>query len=362
MKRFLFCFLVAIIGGRAYSQISSCAQTLRLAQSTYEQGRLHELPGLLESCLKNTGADGFTKDQKVRAYTLLTLAYIYLEEPEKADESMLSLLRTDPYFVPNPDVDPAEFIGLYKTFRTKPVYRLGAKFSINATQPNVSQFSPISDGTSKYAYKLGISLGFAGEIPVNLPFLKNRTTLNPEVYYSSKSFSNQSDAIQGGSSYSTSSSIESQSWISVPILLQYQLRKSNELKKSAKFIDKINPFISLGVSVDYLLGAKSDVTQKRVDNQSIDVRSETVTFQREKINLSAMVAGGVKIRFAGGYLTGEVRYAYGLTKINSPSTLYSNQIVLNDYKLIDGIFNLNSLFVNVGYVQNFFNPKKLKRR
>ncbi len=144
MKRILFCFLIFASGVRTYAQISSCAQTLRLAQSTYEQGRLHELPGLLESCLKNSGTSGFTKDERVRAYKLLAMAYVYLEEPEKADDAMLNLLRTDPYFKPNPDVDPAEFIGLFSTFRTTPIYRLGLRLGGNATQPNLMSSNNVS--------------------------------------------------------------------------------------------------------------------------------------------------------------------------------------------------------------------------
>jgi hypothetical protein len=35
------------LSNRAFGQASSCTQTLRLVQSTYEQGRLHELETLM---------------------------------------------------------------------------------------------------------------------------------------------------------------------------------------------------------------------------------------------------------------------------------------------------------------------------
>src|SRR6188768_71130 len=99
-----FVFLSFIIfSNQAFGQAASCAQTLRLAQTTYEQGRLHELEAQLAGCLKN----GFDDQQKVTAYRYLTLAYIYLEEPEKADASILELLRADHFFKPNDAVDPA---------------------------------------------------------------------------------------------------------------------------------------------------------------------------------------------------------------------------------------------------------------
>ena len=121
MKRlYLSAFIILLLSQGSYAQLTTCAQTLRLANSTYEQGRLHELPDLLAKCLEN----GFDKQEKVQAYKLLALTYIYLEEPEKADEMMLKILQTDNYFTINKDIDPAEFIALYNTFRTKPVYRL----------------------------------------------------------------------------------------------------------------------------------------------------------------------------------------------------------------------------------------------
>src|SRR5690348_11970776 len=114
MKKTLLLLTVLLAAGVARAQLTSCAQTLRLARSTYEQGRLHEVPELLERCLEN----GFSRQEKVEAYKLLCLSYIYLEEPAKADEAMLDLLRTDHYFEINETTDPAEFVALYKTFRT----------------------------------------------------------------------------------------------------------------------------------------------------------------------------------------------------------------------------------------------------
>ena len=352
MKRFLVGLLFLISVGIVRAQISSCAQTLRLAQSTYEQGRLHELPTLLEACLKNTGADGFTKDQKVRAYTLLTLAYIYLEEPEKADETMLNLLRTDSYFKPNPDVDPAEFIGLYNTFRTRPVYRFGVKFGANASQPNVSSFNPIGDGKAKYAYKIGFSGGFVGELPVN-----DKLTLSAELLYLQRTFTNTSSSFLKDTTYSASVGTESQSWLSLPIMVQYQFFKAKKMETK-----KILPFLEGGISTDLLLGSKMQPTQTRKRNQSIDVRSFPLDVQRQKINVSVMLGAGLKTRLAGGYLIVDARYSYGILKNNNTATLYNNQSLLFDYKITDGIFSLNSLYFSVGYVQNFFTPIKLKRK
>jgi hypothetical protein len=111
------------------------AQTLRLARATYEQGRLHEIPSQLSEEIISQ----MSKQEKVEAYKILCLSYIYLEEPEKADEAMLNILSTDHYYEINDRVDPAEFVALYYTFRRNPIYRIGAKLGGNFSRPNVSE-------------------------------------------------------------------------------------------------------------------------------------------------------------------------------------------------------------------------------
>jgi len=74
-------FLVFSLSMGFSQTITNCTQTIRQIRLTYEQGRLHELPDLAKNCLKN----GFTTEEKREAYRYLTLAYIYLEEPDSAD-------------------------------------------------------------------------------------------------------------------------------------------------------------------------------------------------------------------------------------------------------------------------------------
>src|SRR5690606_39024778 len=159
-----FALLLVALGGpiAAYSQ-TACALTLRTARATYDEGRLHELPHLLAPCLKS----GFTKQEAVEAYKLLVLSYIYLEEPTKADEAMLQLLRTDPYFEINESADAAEFIALYRTFRTWPVYRVGAKVGVNAAQPHVISYVDAVEGAEvSYSPAISFMSGLVFEIPV----------------------------------------------------------------------------------------------------------------------------------------------------------------------------------------------------
>ena len=341
MKRFL---LLTIISGVLTCHVmaqSTCTQTLRTARSTYDQGRLHELPVLLEGCLKN----GFTQQERVEANKLLTLAYIYLEEPKKADEAMLELLRTDHYFEINHATDPAEFIALYRTFRTNPIYRLGAKIGANATQPNVLESVEANQGTSKYKYRIGVQFHITADIP-----LTNSLTLCPEIGIMQRSFKYENIVAEQDTTF-ISTVTEKQSWASLPVSLHYQFNKFS-----------FKPYIALGVQTDYLLNASLSAERIRQGFQSIQQETEDFKAQRQKLNFSILAAAGARFKLGGGFVITEVRFYYGLTSISSKESAFQNNQLAFKYGYADSIFKINSLSVTAGYVYNIFNPKKLRSR
>ena len=67
MKRFLFLIGFSVIGIHAFSQATNCAQTLRLAQSVYDQGRLYELEDIISKGLMVGDCD---KQTSVSLYKL----------------------------------------------------------------------------------------------------------------------------------------------------------------------------------------------------------------------------------------------------------------------------------------------------
>lgn len=346
MRRILVLALVVIPYSVSVAQ--NCAQVLRLARSTYDQGRLHELPSLMKDCLDPKKTDGFSKTEKVEAYKLLTLSYIYLEEPEKADSSMLLLLKTDPYFSPNEKVDPQEFLGLYKTFRTEPVYRVGLKVGANATQPNVINSAVPNDGASKYDYKIGVLVGASIEIPVLKKFV-----LNPELYFINRAF-NLTNSINP----LATTSPESQSWISVPVSLQYEFRR----EKFKKGESRIMPYVALGAQFDYLLSSSESPSTERTSFASITQQTFDTKSNRSATNLNAILSVGAKMKAGPGLLIAEARFSYGLTPITSSKDVYANQQLVFNNNIAPGIYSLNSLSVTIGYGYNIFKPKKLKKK
>ncbi len=356
MKRLLPSLLFIFLSATGYAQLTSGAQTLRLARATYEQGRLHEIPSILENFLSK-----FNKQEKVEAYKLLTLSYIYLEEPEKADAAMLSLLQTDHYYEVNLKDDPAEFIALYRTFRTDPIYRIGAKIGANASQPNVKSYLPSNEGTAKYSLGIGFQAGFVGEFPLAKNFV-----LSAELNLQLKSFNYENkvdklDFVKGDDptipenliTYTTTGK-EKQTWLSIPVSVQYSFIKKK---------NKLNPYLGLGVSVDYLTKANNTFSRSKEDRSSYDEQSEDITFQRNQFNISALASAGIKIKVPNGFAVAEARFAYGLTPVTNSENLYdlyTKSVPTDGY--VDALFSINSVSFTIGYVYNVFNPKKRTRK
>lgn len=337
--------MAVVLAGSAYTAYgqSTCAQTLRLAQSVYDQGRLHELPQLLENCLK----EGFNDTEKVNAYKLLTLTYTYLEEPAKADEMMLALLGIDTEFKVNDAVDPAEFVALHKTFRTTPILRIGGKLGAVASAPSIISADFVDDGTNQYKYNFGFSATVSGEIPLSNSFKK--FTLNPELSFQLMSFNGSNS---GADPTRVTAGTETMGWLSLPVSLQYEVYEKGPT----------NFFVAAGFSADYLISSSIRIISKREGDSPVEENSFNVRSQRNQFNTGLIISTGFKRKIGKGFMIAEVRYKMGLLPMLTRADTYENPVLVFDYKYVDGIFKLNSLSLSIGYLINRYNPKKLSSK
>jgi hypothetical protein len=353
MIRFLPLILFLLCSVSAIAQTATPAQTLRLARATYEQGRLHEIPTQLNESVLSA----MNKQEKVEAYKILCLSYIYLEESEKADEAMFNILNTDHYFEINDAVDPAEFVALYYTFRRDPIYRIGAKLGGNFSRPNVAEsVSAVElDDDSHFKSSFGLQFGVAAEMPIfkkltlhgELLYLQHRYQISEKV--------NRTDLETGETLVNEFTGVESQNWISLPVSVEYAyLNSTSQLHK------KFRPYIAGGVVLEYLTGAK--ITAERQREGEASIPESSIDVEREKINLSLTISTGIKIKMASGLFVADIRYVHGLTNVSSSETAYSNQKLLWEYGYADPVFKMSSFGATLSYVQDIFKPKKLKRK
>jgi hypothetical protein len=368
MRRILLAGIaILILTWNANAQ--NCTQTLRTARTTYDQGRLQEIPTILEACFNKNEWD---QSQRVEAYRILVLTYIYLEEPAKADEAMLNILHTDNFFEPNPASDPVEFQMLYKKFRTKPLFKIGLKFGVNTNHIDVIENHYIwaaSRGNGKYKSNFGIQVGIIFE--KDLKYLKERLAFNPELFYSSSGFiysnTNPLSIDQGADGQTDPKNPESntgevehqiqQSRMVLNLMAQYKLGKLNTPRSKV-----FTPYLAFGPSLGYLMSSSfsgnTNVGEEKTGS-SLNTKDnyQTLTF-------GLVVSGGVKLKVGGFYITADIRYQRGLMNIvNEKNRLVwtSENAELLDYGYTDNDFSVSQSMVNIGIIVPYFSPKKLIR-
>src|SRR5260370_16572863 len=130
-QRFLVFIFLHCVGSSLCPQDSGCEQTLNRASVEFEAGRFFDLPAILKPCLDN----GFSKEQKIRAYLLLTQAYLVLDNPTAAENSYLQLLKADPEYIANPVRDPIDVYYLSKKFTSTPIFTPHFRAAVNTSLP-----------------------------------------------------------------------------------------------------------------------------------------------------------------------------------------------------------------------------------
>jgi hypothetical protein len=289
---------------------------------------------------------------------LLTMAYIYLEEPEKADEAMLNLLRTDHFFEVDRNVHPAEFISLYNKFRTKSLFRIGANLG-----PTFNMASVYSDeyvgqtaaGAGKYAPKVGFQIGLVFEKDIlergndKPPLL----TLAPEVVYAIRSYGYSSTPFVNDVDETPAAAQEYTAKINrfeINPLVKVNLRKSN-----------LNPHIIVGPGLNYLLSNTISGAVLNWNNGAGTVTGpdiDTYKSTGNALSVSGVLGFGVRLRFGSVYGTLDLRWRQDISNFINSSSRNVPEVQF-DYAVASDNFRLSTFSVNLGIQYAYFNPKKL---
>ncbi|NJN41704.1 MAG: PorT family protein [Flammeovirgaceae bacterium] len=337
-------FSVGVVA--AQEQASRCAQTLRLAQSTYESGRLQEVPGILQGCIDGVE---FSVVERTNALRLVVLSYIYLEEHDKADQAMMDILNNEHFYAPNEAVDPPEFVALFNTFRHKPVWSAGIKIGGNTSYPwNISNYyvgsTSVGQGEASQQYSFQFGLYFEKQ-------LFGDFFGAPEIAFTNHKFSYANEALSidenTGENFGRVESVVSQNWLDLNLLVQYAFKNSVETQF----------FVTLGPTVSYIVGAEgtlvSDFRGFTVTGPSVDEKD-----RYNPLNYSIIAGGGIKKKIGGLYLLADIRYKFGINNIIDSSNRTNIEQTF-DYGYTSNDMRIQSLMINVGIMYPYFKPKKL---
>jgi len=343
-KRYLIGLLCGIsLGVQAQND---CATKLKLALQTYEDGRISEIPALLNTCL----TIGFDKTERIEAYKLLTLAYLYSNELESARKSMKHFLKLYPDYQINKVIDPPEFIDLYNSFRTNPVFQISIQAGANRSfvmETTRYTLDLIQDKKSLYTGAVGFQVGAGMEFAVN-----KKLFISPSVMFVRSKHSYKHEILD----FSTLDLVETQNRIEIPILVKYYFSEK-----------KTKPYLLAGGSANLTIGATvnavrqdyvDEETQRQVSGPAIDIST-----QRNLFTYSVIGGGGVKFDNVLGrsdFLV-EARYHYGLANTTKTAQRASNLELVYDYGYIDSDFNMSYVSLSITYMMPYYKPKLLKK-
>ena len=336
---------------------NACTQTLRIARTVFDEGRIHELETLLDGCIKN----GFTDEERTEAYRLLILAHIYLDETEKADQRMLELLKDNHGYKTQNDVDPVELIDLYNTFRHDPIFFWGFRGGFNTTFVNVIKaygLHDLNNTSASYSNRIGFNAG--------LLFEKNfgkRIAARADLQYANNTFDYNNTFLRQsttGATLVTLTATEVQSSVGLSLMAHYRLFREKD-DKYKKWYEKPNPYIGLGGSAFNMLGSEMTFDESNNAGASPDGPAEDLIKAeiRKTLNPTIDIEIGIKKKSGLNYINAGFRYSYGILDITDKH--YDNGRLSTFYGFAANDINTHSLSIFVGYLIPKYSPKKLTK-
>ncbi|ABG58302.1 porin family protein [Cytophaga hutchinsonii] len=343
---FVACFVTISLQAQSSSSKDSiienrCVQLLRDAEKTYEAGRINEIEDMILPCIES---EGLSKFEKLQGYRLIILSKLFDNQDEAANEYFLKLIKLDPEYQVNPVTDPSEFIQLYNSYRTNPVFAIGAKVGMNLTKP--SSFVPYgvsNTAESSGEYTSYFNLQFGANLDV---YLTKKWSVGADLLLSFKTYQYKNTLL----GYSELTMKENQLWLELPIVLKYTMGQK-----------KLRYYLQAGGAVSMILSSNSNIVRKDAATQSNQAIGPDINTRdlRNMFNYSLVGGGGIRYKAGYGYLVLDVKYMYGLNNISDMDNKYSNDELIYKYGYIDNDFTLNSLMFSIGYYKSFYKPKKL---
>jgi len=343
LKKLVLLLFVSLYSFGAFAQ-DDCLVILKKVQKDYEEGIIEKIPEDISNCISN----GLGGEDKITAYKLLINVYLFDDRTKLAEETMKKLLVFEPEMKPNEVVDSKEFISLFNSYRTVPLFSIGLTTGINYSKITIDEEfgtynTDLYDGVYT-APDFGFQVGLNGDY-----LIYKNIYANLEALFTNKKFSYTTDLNE----FSSLSFKESQNTIQVPLTIAYHLGKK-----------RLKPTLKVGAYINYNFSSKTEFIRAYTQNTQSNITGPLIDVSPVRNNLTYGLIGalGVKYKVKEGYFFVDASYTQSFASIVNPSERYSNSEVLYDYQHIDDDFSMNNIFISVGYKRLFYKPKKIKTR
>jgi hypothetical protein len=332
------------------AQGNTCEEQLNAAAAEFEAGRFYGIPGMLKPCIDN----GFSREQRQRAFLLLTQTYLLLEDPIGADNSYLEVLRANPEFLADTARDQIEVVYLSKRFTAAPTFsiygKIGGNTSIARVIERVYTYGDGGSSSDHYSLRPGWQLGVGGDWN-----FFDRISLSSELNFSFTAYQRKRSGIFGKD---VLESTDQQMWLSIPVFLKY-----------TDNIGKVRPYGYAGYSLNLLVSDRLKVTYENRDANTASDNINTETYEspnrnfvenRNRLNHAIVVGGGVRLKTGLNYWFADLRYSIGLTNIVKEDAVFNTDEVYRSGH-VDDFLRLDNLSISFGYVHPLYKPRKLKK-
>lgn len=330
---------------------SDCSVKLQEGEVSFEDGLLSNSIAVLEECLK---IGGFNKEEKVRAYRLLCIIYLYQNQDEKASEDMHNLLRINPEYKLKPN-DPAEFVELYKQYQIRPYLIVGGGAGTNFPLMSITTLYSTDNPTTQnmlYNSLFGFQVGFNFSRPISN---KVELIFNPSFATHRYRF----EALYFN--YAQLTATEVQARVDLSVFVKYNFRNKYDFNLSG-----FKPYIYLGATphllvISSLSPQRGDLIEGEI-RPSVEGRAIDMKDLRNNITVSGLLGLGVEYKIGLGYLYADVRYHQAFMNMVKDTNRFELQEEIARYGFIDNDYKMSAMMFTLGYNYPLYNPKKKEKK
>ncbi|MEP0985296.1 outer membrane beta-barrel protein [Ekhidna sp.] len=369
MKQHLITFCLLTCAFWAHSQSSSqCARALSQAELAFEQGRLSDIIGTYTD--DNSGFTRcldqgvFSVDEEIRAYKLLTKAYLFQDNETMAEEMFVKLLKVDKEHNLAAE-DPAELYLLKDKFKTEPILRVAVRAGVNKSLPTVMQtFDSFQEGDKRYnenGNDTGLGMGFWGEVLAERHISKG-IEVAAGFQYRITSYEIEGEMIVEDLNYVAKNT---NNMLRFPLMVRYSMNYDKKDEDGNRV--GLLPYFFIGGSYDLLLQAKYIDTRRTggtaytLPAGSDDLKSAD---QVSTSNVSVMLGAGIRARVGRAkvdFFSLELRYDNALFNYINPDNRWANKDLNFGIGHVEDDLTLNTLSFSVGYTKSIYFPRKRKQ-
>jgi len=352
MKKQLLFFTIFVALFLNEKAVAQCTENLAKAQSEFDDGHLYGIPLLLNSCIEKG-----TLQEKLRAYELLTITYLYIDDPNAAQESFKKLLELDPEY----DAEKSEYIELVhlsKEFITRPIVSWRVRGGANVTTIT-SIYNNGSNNTNIQSEKYSLAAGWTAIGSLDIHFTNSFSfSLEPELSYNSYNYSDTFFNIDVNQNSKDILNLKENVYnVSLPVSFKYTYKG-----------DKFSPYLYAGYSPNYTVNTSTNGKYRNIIGTA-EIKSEdkiSLNELREPFSQSVVIGIGLMRRVKYKYVFVDVRYKLGLSNrlFRDGQDLFDSNDDVNKYLLkylmVDNDFRQNEINLTVGYIWPQYNARKRK--